>query len=148
MAKIEDILIKRKELIDILRKYLNGDISENRYKVEIKLAYLEAKEMYLRIDDGAKRQAEGNTACSSHQKRRVKFCLSIEDGRECFYCGKHFNSLQSLTIDHIIPKSKIGNGIANVIFNNVLSCKKCNNLKGSNIHGLRKLKQKIQNLQK
>jgi len=49
------------------------------------------------------------------------------DQNQCQYCANHF-SADSLTIDHVTPKSRGGN---NCWTNLVAACKKCNQRKGS-----------------
>lgn len=51
------------------------------------------------------------------------------ENKKCFYCKKHLKYRQ-ITLDHYFPKSRGG---TNEIFNLVLSCKKCNALKGNKI---------------
>ncbi|NMB08507.1 MAG: HNH endonuclease [Tissierellia bacterium] len=60
---------------------------------------------------------------------RDKFYIYERDKRRCFYCKKDLKYRQ-ITLDHYFPKSKGG---TKEIFNLVLSCKKCNRLKGNKI---------------
>jgi 5-methylcytosine-specific restriction endonuclease McrA len=50
---------------------------------------------------------------------------------DCRYCKQEFR-LKSMTLDHVIPRSKGGK---NEMDNYVLACWPCNNAKGSNIWG-------------
>ena len=53
--------------------------------------------------------------------------IAWRDNNQCQYCGNHF-SLDNLTMDHVIPKSRGGK---NTWENLVAACKKCNQKKGS-----------------
>jgi len=55
--------------------------------------------------------------------------LAMRDENSCAYCGK-VHSLNDLTIDHVIPRSKGGKTDWN---NCVIACKQCNNNKGSKL---------------
>lgn len=57
------------------------------------------------------------------RRRRLKF---LEKDPFCFYCRRKLK-LNNSTLDHKVPKSKGGKGHSNY----VLSCYKCNQLKGS-----------------
>jgi 5-methylcytosine-specific restriction endonuclease McrA len=57
-----------------------------------------------------------------------KEAIKLRDGYRCMYCGNYF-SKNSLTVDHIIPKSKGGK---HTFDNLVCSCKPCNHKKGDN----------------
>ena len=65
-------------------------------------------------------------------KRRViltKRNLFLRDDYTCAYCGKRFyNDLNSISVDHIIPKSLGGK---NEWDNCVTACKACNHKKGN-----------------
>jgi 5-methylcytosine-specific restriction endonuclease McrA len=52
--------------------------------------------------------------------------LWYRDGKSCRYCGKRI-SLNSMTKDHIIPKSKGGR---NTYDNLICCCETCNKIKG------------------
>lgn len=60
---------------------------------------------------------------------RKRVAIGARDGWNCHYCGIELN-IETATIDHFIPKSKCG---SNELRNLVLSCKSCNQEKGSNI---------------
>tara|TARA_Y100001970_G_C14211615_1_gene847272 strand:- start:723 stop:1274 length:552 start_codon:yes stop_codon:yes gene_type:complete len=67
-----------------------------------------------------------------YQKGKVNFSrinIFLRDRFRCQYCQHHF-SLENLTIDHVIPKSK--GGVMRWV-NVVTACKKCNFNKGSKI---------------
>ncbi len=71
-----------------------------------------------------KRQTKRN------KTRVVRFSRSgvyIRDGYKCMYCGKRF-SHTSLTIDHVVPRSKGGKTTYGHV---VASCVACNGAKGS-----------------
>lgn len=53
--------------------------------------------------------------------------LMLRDKCECQYCGHHLRT-DTATIDHVLPVSRGGK---NTWKNTVLSCKPCNNKKGS-----------------
>jgi len=53
--------------------------------------------------------------------------LMLRDKCECQYCGDHLRA-DTATIDHVLPVSRGGK---NTWKNTVLSCKSCNNTKGS-----------------
>lgn len=55
--------------------------------------------------------------------------ILVRDNYQCQYCGKQFTyGSKSITLDHIVPRSKGGN---TSWLNCVASCKKCNESKGS-----------------
>lgn len=54
--------------------------------------------------------------------------LIERDGSSCRYCGIHCESEDNLTIEHLIPKSRGG---SNHLKNLAITCKACNNHKGS-----------------
>ncbi len=58
-----------------------------------------------------------------------KIYIYEREKKRCFYCGKNLKYRQ-ITLDHYIPKSKGG---TKEVFNLVLSCRKCNRLKGNRI---------------
>lgn len=58
-----------------------------------------------------------------------KVYIYEREKKKCFYCGKNLKFRQ-ITLDHYLPKSKGG---TEDIFNLVLSCRKCNRLKGNKI---------------
>ncbi len=58
-----------------------------------------------------------------------KLYIYERDDKRCFYCGRDLKYGQ-ITLDHYYPKSKGG---TKEIFNLVLSCKKCNKLKGNKV---------------
>ncbi|MDX9754691.1 MAG: HNH endonuclease [bacterium] len=62
--------------------------------------------------------------------RPIPFCrknILLRDNYSCQYCGKQF-SPEHLTLDHVIPISKLGkDSWTNV----VTACKKCNHQKGN-----------------
>ena len=60
-------------------------------------------------------------------KRRRRLHLGNREEWKCFYCDAELD-FETLTIDHIIPRSKGGSNRAD---NMVASCRKCNNKKGS-----------------
>lgn len=53
----------------------------------------------------------------------------LRKNRFCVYCGERL-TLQTSTVDHVIPKSKGGN---NGKKNTVISCKPCNKKKGDKV---------------
>jgi 5-methylcytosine-specific restriction endonuclease McrA len=56
------------------------------------------------------------------------------DHFRCVFCGKDMihdqESYLSITIDHLIPKTKANQAYKDLIENKVLSCRNCNALKG------------------
>lgn len=59
--------------------------------------------------------------------RRKKFAaLILRDGDQCHYCEIDLNS-ENRSLDHVVPRSQGG---VNALFNLVLACKDCNNLRG------------------
>lgn len=60
---------------------------------------------------------------------REKSYIYEREYKRCFYCKKDLKYRQ-ITLDHYYPRSKGG---TKEIFNLVLSCKKCNRLKGNKI---------------
>lgn len=62
-------------------------------------------------------------------KKTKKQYVSQRDRYRCNYCKKSLRLTNDRTIDHILPKSKGGNGY---IANLALCCKNCNNKKNSN----------------
>lgn len=58
-----------------------------------------------------------------------KIYIYERDRKKCFYCRKSLNFRQ-ITLDHYLPKSKGG---TKEVFNLVLSCRKCNRLKGNSV---------------
>jgi 5-methylcytosine-specific restriction endonuclease McrA len=53
----------------------------------------------------------------------------MRDGYRCQYCGTH-GTLDTLTVDHILPISRGGRDIWT---NVVAACRTCNNLKGNKL---------------
>ena len=58
-----------------------------------------------------------------------KIYIYERENKKCFYCGKSLKFRQ-ITLDHYLPKSKGG---TKEVFNLVLSCRKCNRLKGNRV---------------
>ena len=59
--------------------------------------------------------------------RRKKFAaLIVRDGDFCHYCERELDD-DCRSLDHVIPRSRGG---VNALFNLVLACKRCNNLRG------------------
>lgn len=61
---------------------------------------------------------------SIFSKKKRRNLYRIQNGY-CFYCNIYF-PIEKTNIDHVIPKSKIKNGLHN---NCVVSCIKCNDKK-------------------
>ena len=55
---------------------------------------------------------------------RKRFRMWFAQGRVCFYCEEELELWSAGILEHIIPRSKGGNGV-------VLACKECDKLKGS-----------------
>lgn len=56
-------------------------------------------------------------------RRRQKRSLANRDGGAlCHYCGQR-HRLRTLTVDHVVPRSRGG---SNHLFNLVLACRPCN----------------------
>ena len=55
--------------------------------------------------------------------------IYFRDRGSCYYCGKRL-TLKNCTLDHYLPRSKMG---PNEIFNIVLCCKTCNKEKGEEV---------------
>jgi len=68
----------------------------------------------------------------------TKLNVLYRDDLRCQYCGKQF-SINNLTLDHIIPKSRWGKEKKtqeknwNSWENCICACKRCNNLKGNRL---------------
>ncbi|NLX70375.1 MAG: HNH endonuclease [Clostridiales bacterium] len=62
-------------------------------------------------------------------RRTLKSYIYERDERKCRFCSKHLKYHQA-SLDHYLPRSKGG---TNDVFNLVLSCRKCNNIKKSAI---------------
>lgn len=58
-----------------------------------------------------------------------KLYIYNRDNKECYFCKRPLEFNQT-TLDHYLPKSKKG---TMDVFNLVISCKKCNKLKGNKI---------------
>ncbi len=65
-----------------------------------------------------------------------KYNVKLRDDFKCGYCNTRY-SARSLTIDHILPKSKGGK---HSWFNSVTACKKCNQAKKDNHKVVPKIK--------
>lgn len=57
----------------------------------------------------------------------IRQFVILRDGYKCRYCGKPLTK-KSVTIDHIIPKSKGGPTVES---NLVVACQRCNRQKGN-----------------
>ena len=65
-----------------------------------------------------------NECASEHYKRYSRFAILERDNFTCFYCGRSsFEDSAELHLDHLVPFSKGGKGIAG---NLVTACRKCN----------------------
>ena len=62
----------------------------------------------------------------SSKNNTIKLQLLWEHGRRCAICGKKIRSIDELTVDHIVPRSKGGK---NIISNCQLAHKSCNTRK-------------------
>jgi 5-methylcytosine-specific restriction endonuclease McrA len=62
-----------------------------------------------------------------HEKARIRKAVLRRDGYTCYYCGKKLDD-ETATVDHIIPRSKLGSSFAS---NLVCSCQECNLKKGN-----------------
>lgn len=63
---------------------------------------------------------------SAFERRQIRLQVFLRDEGKCFWCDKALTFKES-TFDHIIPKSR-GGGYS--YDNGVLSCKRCNLLRG------------------
>ena len=62
------------------------------------------------------------------KKKNKIIALLLRDGRNCPYCGVKFNTIEDITLDHVVPKS-LGGSDSNK--NLLLSCQECNQRKGN-----------------
>ncbi len=65
-------------------------------------------------------------------RQRLRFEVFQRDGFACRYCGRTVSDGAKLTVDHIIPKSKGGEYVAE---NLITACHKCNHGKGDILLG-------------
>lgn len=72
-----------------------------------------------------KQQTKIDMACIPITKQKKFLILNKTHGR-CAYCGRKL-TLETMTLDHIFPKSKRKNNDYTNLF---ASCRQCNNLKG------------------
>jgi hypothetical protein len=68
-------------------------------------------------------------AANMKPKKSIKSYIYERDKRKCRLCSKYLK-YQQASLDHYLPRSKGGTGD---VFNLILCCKKCNNIKKSSI---------------
>jgi len=61
------------------------------------------------------------------RKKRMRARMLASQKNRCAYCGRCL-TLSESTLDHVVPKSRGGNGMAN---NKAVACRQCNQRKGS-----------------
>jgi 5-methylcytosine-specific restriction endonuclease McrA len=64
---------------------------------------------------------------TSKKKNKI-IALLLRDGCSCPYCGVKFETIEDITLDHVVPKSLGG---SNSNKNLLLSCQECNGKKGN-----------------
>ena len=63
---------------------------------------------------------------NAERRKKVRSALFLQCNGHCYYCGRKFEDINKMTLDHIIATA---NGGTNEISNLALTCLRCNHIK-------------------